>query len=177
MRLSVCFLLALALAGCLGADNASRASCAGSRCDGVPDRDSCLTKLAEDCREPGFCGSIVEREAEYRCRLRFGEYDQLLCAGISNESVRRECYLNGAELTGDARLCGKLGDKPSDEMCLASLARRSGNRTLCAPIRHKDRREFCFAVADGDGTICGNLVGSDLRIMCVEWTMKRLPTV
>lgn len=151
-------------------------SCTGSPCDGVSDRDGCLLKQAADCRNPGFCGAIVDRETEYRCLLRFGEYDSILCAGIANASVRSECYVNGAELTGDVGLCGKLEYKSSEDMCLSSLARKTANRTLCAPIRHQDMREFCFAVADGDGTICGNLVNSDLRVLCVEWTMKRLPT-
>jgi len=175
MRLASWIVACALIGGCLSAEPASTAPCPGSRCDGASDRDRCLLKQAADCRDPDICAAIVGREVEYRCLQRFGEYDSILCAGIGNASVRGECYANGAELTGDAGLCGKLADRPSQDMCLARLARKSGNRTLCAPIRHQDRREFCFAVADGDGTICGNLVDSDLRVSCVEWTMKRLP--
>jgi hypothetical protein len=181
MRIVICLLVSLLLSGCLGSETDIKAAvqkgCRSDSCSGltVKELDECLLKQASDCKEMEICGKIMNRELEYRCRLRFGDYDPILCGGILNESVKVECYINGAELGKDTRLCEKIVDQASEDMCRANVAYKTANRTLCAPIRQMDRRDFCFAVADGDGTICGNLVNSDLRVQCVQWTMKKLP--
>ena len=41
-------------------------------------------------------------------------------------------------------------------------------------VRAHELSRLDTAGADGDGTICDNIADSDLRVLCVEWTMKRM---
>ena len=184
MKLTVAVAALALLSGCISSDNAVKAAVAsacgsGGGCAGLEGiaRDSCLLKAATDCGDQNMCGGIADRELEYRCLLRFGTLDLILCSGIGNQSVREECYVNGALLKRDPTICDKIGNQYSEDMCRARYGYEFDNRTVCNDIKHFERRDFCFAVADKDGTICGNMINSDLRITCVEWTMKKLPKV
>ena len=182
--LTVLFLIAL-LAGCISPAQTSREAASQKACAGAEgcyaagmksqDSDRCLLGLAVSCQDALICGRIVDKEYEYRCGLQFNEYDTVLCGGIANESVKVECYNNGAVLKSDPAVCDKIPEQAAKDMCRAAVAYKSGKRMICNDIRQQDRREFCFAAADRDGTICGELTSEELRIKCVEWTMKKLP--
>jgi hypothetical protein len=185
MRLPLMLAVCALLCGCLGGDATIMKSAAAKPCQAAQScasldgkaRDACFLSAASGCGDSSVCGRIEERESEYRCRLAFGEYDLILCGGIGNISVRDECFLNGARLKRDPGLCDRLSAQDVRDMCRADVAYRFGNRSVCNDIKYQDRRNFCFAVADHDGTICDSLANSDLRVECVQWTMKKLPRV
>ena len=182
MRLAFLVALCALSAGCIMASDGSRGASACAAVDEYCAKDpsggdACLLRMSRECANPGLCGKIKNREFEYRCRLLQGEYDPLLCGGIANDSVRYECYGVGADLRGDVKLCDRIDDRVRNDMCRANVAYKTADRRLCNPVLENNRREFCFAVADRDGTICANLIDEDLRMRCVEWTMKKLPKV
>jgi hypothetical protein len=172
-------LLCVLLAGCLTAKSNEKmadAKCADDLCNSLSgtEMDLCLANAAKTCSNPTLCKRILEKEREYRCSQGFGEYDALVCAGMENKSMKRECYHNAAEKLKDASLCDKIDRQDGADMCRANIAYKSGDRKVCNPVTTPSRRDFCFAVADKDGTVCSELGNEELRLTCVKWTMKKL---
>ncbi|MFH1055243.1 MAG: hypothetical protein V1744_04015 [Candidatus Altiarchaeota archaeon] len=136
------------------------------------EQDLCLLDFSGVCSRPELCMKIVDRELEYRCRMHSGEFDQRVCAGIDNVSVRDDCFFDGADLLKDAVLCEGVSEGFERVYCLTNVALKSGNRSICTTLRFEDRKEFCFAVSENDVGICSNIVNEELQYKCVEWTME-----
>jgi hypothetical protein len=181
MRLLICIVILTLMSGCLMTKEASPAGSVASGCNegdcyglNGTGQDSCLLDVAIRCNKQPLCGKILDKEMEYRCLLHYNDYDMILCAGIANDTVKKECYLNGAEMKLDATLCDKIQDRYYRMLCLARVAHKTNNRMLCDKIQDKvDQREFCFAVADNEYRICSNIINDDLRAMCIEWTVEQ----
>jgi len=135
----------------------------------LTEQGMCFFDLSVSCGDPNLCGKILDKEWEYRCRLRHSQYEVILCTGIANESMKSECYFNGAEIKKDESICKKLPDQNYRGYCMSNVARLTGRRTICGQITKQNMREFCFAVADRDLRICENIIDDDLRVKCVEW--------
>jgi len=180
MKVGFTLLSCILLAGCLSSSKAgvSSVSCDISSCPGAAgslERDNCVLDVSVRCGSGGLCGSIVNKDVEYHCLLKHNMFDPLVCAGIADSGVKRECYYSGAQLLNDTGLCERIVERKQRDLCLSEIAYRTNTRIICNNITYQDRRKFCFAVADRDGTGCSPLIDLDIREMCIDWTMKKLP--
>jgi hypothetical protein len=178
MRSMMALGLVLLVVGCLVAVNEPKRGEATVECTQVSrcyaasmkagDTDQCLFNMSYECKDSRLCAKIINQVLEHQCRIRNGEYSPGLCPRISNQTMRDECYFQGAQTRDDSRTCDAINDSQDRDMCTSNIAYRSYNRSVCTGIKDENSRDFCFAVADKDLGMCQSLPDELMR-MCIQW--------
>lgn len=159
---------------------------------GSLDEDECYAHLGTVFSDASYCGIIIDRTLAVSCYSDVGmaeknvslcdrvvgdDAEKAFCVAVAGNSPRLcdevggrrdECYLRISAEWGDASSCSRLEDDASMIQCLWDTAVKTRDPSVCDTVEPKIKDECYEYVAENleDSSICGSIIGEDVRNTC-----------
>lgn len=151
------------------------------------DRYECLTSSAVNESNAGVCDLLNDTVFRDNCVYRYALFsgDGEACTSISgDENLVMLCFMQVgsnpdyghpewgelSKVPPQPEYCSRiLGNYSSRrDKCFADAACVLGNSSLCVSVSEDDMRLYCQATLSGDVSVCGGIVHSSHKDLCIE---------